>query len=75
MVEYDMTPMEAIRTSTINPARLLDMEKEIGAVAPRPCADLIAMSVGPRKDVRELERARFVMKAGVVYSAPMNGYR
>jgi imidazolonepropionase-like amidohydrolase len=75
MVEYGMTPMQAIRTATVNAARMLDQGGELGAVAPGRYADLIAVANDPLKDIRELERVRFVMKAGVVYSAPMNGYR
>jgi len=75
MVEYGMTPMQAIRTATATAARMLDLGTEIGAVAPGRYADLIAVANDPLKDIRELERVKFVMKGGVVYSAPMNGYR
>ena len=70
-----MTPMQAIRTATVNAARMLDMGTELGAVAPGRYADLIAVANDPLQDIRELQRVRFVMKGGVVYSALMNGYR
>lgn len=75
MVNYGMTPMQAIRTATVNAARLLDLGAELGAVAPGRYADLIAVANDPLKDIGELERVRFVMKDGVVYSPRMNGYR
>jgi len=70
MVEYGMTPLQAIRTATINAARLLDQGAELGAVAPGRAADLIAVANDPLADIRELQRVRFVMKAGAVIPRP-----
>ncbi len=75
MVDYGMTPMQAIRTATVNAARMLDQGSVLGGVGPGRHADLIAVANDPLKDIRELQRVRFVMKGGVVYSALMNGYR
>ncbi len=75
MVEYGMTPMQAIRAATVNAAKMLDMGAELGGVGPGHYADLIAVANDPLKDIQELQRVRFVMKGGVVYSALMNGYR
>lgn len=55
--------------------RLLDLGAELGAVSPGRRADLIAVPGDPLKDIATLQQVRFVMKAGRVYSARMNGYR
>jgi imidazolonepropionase-like amidohydrolase len=67
MVQYGMTPMQAIQAATTVAASLLDEQDNLGAIEAGKLADLIAVSGDPLADVRELERVRFVMKAGVVY--------
>ena len=67
MVEYGMTPMEAIRTATVNAAELLGWPKDVGAIQSGMYADIIAVRGNPLEDVHELEDVSFVMKGGVVY--------
>ncbi|MEZ4456691.1 MAG: amidohydrolase family protein [Gemmatimonadales bacterium] len=66
MVRYGMTPMQAIKSATIEAARLMRWDDRIGSVAPGKLADLVAVAGDPLADVTELERVRFVMKGGVV---------
>ena len=66
-VEYGMTPMQAIRSGTIVAAELLGWSEKMGAVEPGKWADLVAVGGDPLKDITELQRVKFVMKAGVVY--------
>jgi imidazolonepropionase-like amidohydrolase len=67
LVEYGMTPMQAIRAGTSVAAELLGQTANIGSVAPGRYADLVAVSGDPLQDIRELERVKWVMKGGVVY--------
>lgn len=66
-VEYGMTPMQAIRSGTIVAAELLGWSEKMGTVEPGKWADLVAVGGDPLKDITELQRVKFVMKAGVVY--------
>jgi imidazolonepropionase-like amidohydrolase len=66
MVEWGMTPMQAIQAATVNAADLLGMSDRLGAVAPGMYADLIAVAGDPLANVSELERVTFVMKGGAV---------
>ena len=67
MVRFGMTPMQAIQSATINAARLLGQEKDIGAIAPGLRADLVAVSGNPLSDVGVLHTGvAAVMKDGVV---------
>ncbi|MFN9778460.1 MAG: amidohydrolase family protein, partial [Alphaproteobacteria bacterium] len=67
MVRWGMTPMQAIQSATINAARLLGQEKDIGAIVPGLRADLVAVSGDPLLDVSVLHnRVEAVMKDGVV---------
>lgn len=67
MVEYGMSPMQAIQSATSRPAEMLDRSEDLGVVATGAYADLIAVAGDPTKDVTELERVLFVMKGGEVF--------
>ncbi|MFM2411585.1 MAG: hypothetical protein RL481_2413 [Pseudomonadota bacterium] len=64
MVEYGMTPLEAIQAATRNGAQALGREKDVGAIAVGRYADIIAVDGDPLKDVRELESIDAVVKGG-----------
>jgi imidazolonepropionase-like amidohydrolase len=66
MVEYGMSPMQAIRAATVNAAELMGWKDRVGSVEPGKFADLIAVSGDPLSDIRALEKVAFVMKGGVV---------
>ena len=67
MVEFGMSPMDAIRSATSRAADMLDAQGEIGVIAPGAYADVIAVAGDPVKDIKELKRVRFVMKDGSVF--------
>jgi imidazolonepropionase-like amidohydrolase len=66
-VGYGMTPMQALRTGTVVAAELLGWSDKVGTVEAGKWADLVAVSGDPLRDITEVERVKFVMKAGVVY--------
>ncbi len=65
MVRYGMTPLQAIRAATLESARLLRKEKELGSIAPGKLADLVALACDPLADIACLQQVRGVVKAGV----------
>ena len=67
LVEFGMTPLEAIQAATIHAAALLEQSAKLGSLTPGKFADLIAVSDDPLKDVTVLKHVDFVMKGGVVY--------
>ena len=67
MVEFGMSPMDAIRAATSRAADLLDMTGDLGVIAPGAYADVIAVSGDPLRDVNVLKDVRFVMKDGSVF--------
>ena len=67
MVDFGMSPADAILSATSRSAEMLDEVGEIGIVAPGAYADIIAVSGDPLRDIKILEDVRFVMKDGVVF--------
>ena len=66
-VDYGMTPMQAIRSGTVVAAELLGWSDKVGTIEAGKWADFVAVSGDPLKDITEVERVKFVMKAGVVH--------
>lgn len=66
MVGQGMSDREALASATTVAARVLDMENEIGRIAPGYSADIIAVSGNPLENVRVLENVDWVMVRGRV---------
>jgi imidazolonepropionase-like amidohydrolase len=66
LVKAGLTLLEAIRAATIDAAKLLGLENQIGEIKEGKFADLIAVPGDPLHDVTSLERVRFVMKGGQI---------
>ena len=67
MVEFGMTPMQALQAATINSATLLKQERDLGALNEGFLADIVAVKGNPLEDITTTENVTFVMKDGVVY--------
>jgi imidazolonepropionase-like amidohydrolase len=67
MVQYGMTPMQAIQSATTSAADLLGQAENVGSIEPGKYADIIAVSGDPLADITLLEHVQFVMKDGKVY--------
>jgi imidazolonepropionase-like amidohydrolase len=65
MVDYGMSPIEAIRAATVNAAQALGRERDVGAIAVGRFADIIAVDGDPLADIRELESVDAVVRGGV----------
>lgn len=66
MVEYGMTPIQAIQAATRNAAEALGKDKDVGAIAVGRYADMVAVTGDPLSDVRLLEKPDAVIKGGVL---------
>jgi imidazolonepropionase-like amidohydrolase len=66
-VEAGMTPLQALQSATIQPARMLDLDAELGTIAPGMLADIVAVGGNPLDDIRRVRTLSFVMKNGIVY--------
>ncbi|MGB7654041.1 MAG: amidohydrolase family protein [Novosphingobium sp.] len=66
MVQYGMTPLDAIRAATLNASQALGWESDVGTIAVGRYADFVAVDGDPLANVRELEDVDGVIKGGVV---------
>jgi len=62
-----LSNMDAIVAGTMNGAKLLGWDKNLGSLTVGKWADIVAVSGDPLKDIKAMEKVTFVMKNGVVY--------
>jgi imidazolonepropionase-like amidohydrolase len=67
MVKFGMSPMDAIKAATSRAADLLEMQGDLGVIAPGAYADIIMVGGDPLANIETLKDVRFVMKDGKVF--------
>jgi imidazolonepropionase-like amidohydrolase len=70
MAKYGMTPLAAIQASTVNGAKLLGWEGQIGVLKAGCLADIVAVPGNPLQDIAALQKVSFVMKGGAIHRRP-----
>lgn len=73
-VQAGEEPMQAMVDANARAAESLNMQNEIGAIAPGMQADIIALDGDPLKDITAVRRVVFVMKGGKVYKNTAAGH-
>jgi imidazolonepropionase-like amidohydrolase len=63
-VDAGMTPLQALRAATIDCARMLGVDDQVGALRPGYLADIVALDGDPTVDIHALRTIGFVMKGG-----------
>jgi imidazolonepropionase-like amidohydrolase len=69
MAENGMTPMQSIQASTLNAARLLHLDTELGTLEVGKLADIIIVDGDVISNIRQIaspENVRLVLKGGAV---------
>ena len=67
MTNAGMTNQDALKSATIETAKLLRIEDKLGQIKPGMLADIIAVKQNPVEDISTVENVIFVMKDGVIY--------
>jgi imidazolonepropionase-like amidohydrolase len=68
LVRAGLTPLQALQTATLNPARLLGNEKDFGTIEQGKIADLVLLDANPLDDIRNTKRIAAVIFRGALYS-------
>ena len=64
LAQAGLTPMEALRTATFNPAKYLGMLDSLGAIEPGKLADLALLDADPLEDISNTKRIHAVVVNG-----------
>jgi len=70
-VKLGMKPMHALETATINAAKALKINKDLGTLEAGKLADIVAINGDPIADItvlQEKKNIQMVMKEGQVYA-------
>ena len=67
MTNAGMTNQDALKSATIETAKLLRIEDKLGQIKPGMLADIIAVQQNPVEDISTVENVIFVMKDGVIF--------
>jgi imidazolonepropionase-like amidohydrolase len=68
MVEWGMTPMQALQAATTVAAKTLgDLGTDIGSISAGKSADIIAVNTDPTVNIKTMESVSFVMKSGKIF--------
>ena len=70
MVQWGMTPMQAIQAATVSAAEALGRTGDVGAIEVGRYGDIVGVAGDPLADVKILQSVSFVMKGGKVYKSP-----
>lgn len=68
-VRGGMTPIEALRAGTIESARSLGYDADVGSLEPGKLADLVVLDADPTKDIRNSDKISKVMIGGRLLDA------
>jgi imidazolonepropionase-like amidohydrolase len=63
-VAAGFTPMEALQTATINPARFLGMDDRLGTIEKGKLADMVLLDANPLDDIRNTQKIAAVIVNG-----------
>jgi imidazolonepropionase-like amidohydrolase len=64
LVEAGLTPLQALQTATLNPARFLGKLDDLGSVEPGKLADLVLLDANPLDDIRNTSKINAVVSDG-----------
>ena len=63
-VKAGLTPLEALQTATLTPARVMKLENEVGTIEPGKRADIIILDGNPLENISNVRKLKFVIAQG-----------
>lgn len=67
LVSSGLTPLEALKTATYNPAKYFNLENELGSIQEHMWADLIILNKNPLDDITNTLSINTVIKQGALF--------
>lgn len=67
-VQSGLTPLQAIQTATITPARVMKMDVQTGSIKTGKMADLLIVDGNPLENIRDIRQVYRIIKAGDIYN-------
>lgn len=68
-VQAGIPPAKSLQIATLNAARLLKQEKDLGSIVPGKHADFLLVEGNPVEHISDIRRCRMVMKDGTLYNS------
>ncbi len=68
LVQAGLTPIDALKTATTNPAKYFNLEKELGGIKETMWADLVILNSNPLEDIENTKNIDAIFKEGKYYS-------
>ena len=69
-VQAGLTPLEALKTATVNPAKYLGLSDTLGSIEKGKLADLVLLEANPLEDIRNTQKIAAVVVNGRYISKP-----
>jgi imidazolonepropionase-like amidohydrolase len=67
LVIAGLTPVDALRSATLNPAKFLGLDKTMGTIEQGKVADLVLLDANPLEDVQNTQRIDAVISHGRLF--------
>ncbi|HZS47884.1 MAG TPA: amidohydrolase family protein, partial [Blastocatellia bacterium] len=67
LVIAGLSPMEALQTATINPAKYLGMEQSLGSIEKGKLADIVLLDADPLQEIKNTQKIDSVIENGRLY--------
>ena len=68
LVQAGFTPLEALQSATIGPARFMEKEKDLGTIEPGKFADMVLLEANPLDDINHTKKIAAVVLDGRYFS-------
>jgi imidazolonepropionase-like amidohydrolase len=66
-VQAGIPPSQVLQNATLNAARIMSLEKDLGSVAVGKLADVILVNGNPATNISDIRKTQLVVKDGVIY--------